>query len=100
MERQKYSQDGQSSSKKYSTYSNREEPIDPITTENECEFESNAINFEKIAVTESTLEEVKAANERLKNGKSPGIDSITAELLKACDTEFSRDKFLLLMQKV
>ena len=53
---------------------NREEPTDLITTEDEYEFEPNLI-IEEIVVTEPTLAELKAAIERLKNGKSPGIDS-------------------------
>ena len=49
-----YRRDGQNIS------GNREEPEDPITTEDECEFgPSEAI--EEIVVTEPTLEEVKVA---------------------------------------
>ena len=56
---------------------NREEPTDPITMEDECVFQLGEI-IEEIAITEPKIGEVKAAIERLKNGKSPGVDSITA----------------------
>ena len=56
---------------------NREEPTDTITMEDECVFQLGEI-IEEIAITEPTIGEVKAAIERLKNGKSPGVDSITA----------------------
>ena len=69
---------------------NREEPTDPITTEDECESEPNVI-IEEIVVTEPTLAEVKAAIKRLKSRKAPGIDSVSAELLKA-HTKFSAKK--------
>ena len=39
--------------------------------------------IEEVANNEPTLGEVQSAIRKLKNGKSPGIDSITAELLKA-----------------
>ena len=61
---------------------NREEPTDPITMEDECMFELGEL-IEETAINEPTIGEVKAAIERLKNGKSPGFDSIMAELLKA-----------------
>ena len=52
---------------------NREEPTDPITMK--------LIEIiEEIVITEPTIGEIKAAIERLKNGKSPGVDSIMAEL--------------------
>ena len=57
--------------------------------------EENFVEFadmiEEITTKQPTLGEVKAAIGRLKNGKSPGIDSITAELLKA-DADFSAAK--------
>ena len=77
---------------------NREEPTDPLTMKNECEFEPVEL-IEEIAITEPTIGEVKAAIERLKNGKSPGIDSITAELLKA-HNEFSAANVHQLLEKV
>ena len=55
--------------------------------------------IEEIAITEPTIGEVKAAIERLKNGKSPEVDSITAELLKA-HKEFSTAKIHQLLEKV
>ena len=58
---------------------NREEPTDPITIEDESEFELGGL-IEEIVITEPTIGDIKAAIERLKNGKSPGVDSIMAEL--------------------
>ena len=77
---------------------NREEPANPIT--NDQESEVNDI-IKEIAVNEPTLGGVKAAikKKRLHNGKAPGIDSITAELLKA-DIEFSAEKIYQLMKKI
>ena len=60
----------------------RTNATDPITMEDRCEFVLSE-SIEEIAITEPTIGEVKAAIERLKNGKSPGVDSITVELLKA-----------------
>ena len=77
---------------------NREEPTDPITMEDRCEFELNEL-IEEFAITEPTIGEVSAVIERLKNGKSPGVDSITAELLKA-HKDFSAAKIYQLLEKV
>ena len=77
---------------------NREEPTDPITIEDESEFELGGL-IEEIVITEPTIGEIKAAIERLKNGKSPGVDSITAELLKA-HKELSAAKVHQLLEKV
>ena len=51
------------------------------------------------AVNEPTLGEVKATIKGLQNGKASGIDSITAELLKA-DIEFSSEKIYQFMKKI
>ena len=56
---------------------NREEPTDPITMGDECVFQLGEL-IEEIAITDPTIVEVKAAIQRLKNEKSPGVDSITA----------------------
>ena len=77
---------------------NSEEPTDPITIEDESEFELGGL-IEEIVITEPTIGEIKAAIERLKNGKSPGVDSITAELLKA-HKELSAAKVHQLLEKV
>ena len=77
---------------------NREEPTDPITIEDESEFELGGL-IEEIVITEPTIGEIKAAIERLKNGKSPSVDSITAELLKA-HKELSAAKVHQLLEKV
>jgi len=62
-----------------------------------CEFQLGDL-IEKIAITEPTVREVKAAIERFKNGKSPGVDSITAELLTT-HKEFSAAKVHQLLEK-
>ena len=54
--------------------------------------------MEEITVNEPTATEVKEAIKRLQNGKAAGIDSITAELLKA-DIEFSSMKVHQLLEK-
>ena len=66
--------------------------------EDKCVFQLGKL-IEEIAITEPTIGEVKAAIERLKNGKSPGVDSITAELLKA-HKELSAAKVHQLLEKV
>ena len=55
--------------------------------------------IEEIAVDEPTLGEVKDAITKLKNGKAPGIDNITVELLKV-DIEFSTKRIHGLLKKV
>ncbi|EDO29251.1 predicted protein, partial [Nematostella vectensis] len=52
-----------------------------------------------ISVNEPTFGEVKDTITTLKNGKSPGIDNITAELLKA-DPEFLDERVHKLLVKV
>ena len=59
---------------------NRDAPLNPPMDE-EMEEEELDIDMEP-----PTEEEIKKAVQALKNGKAPGIDQITAELLKA-DTE-------------
>ena len=75
---------------------NREEPNNPITEEEEVELKDM---IEEIDTQEPTLGEVTEVIKGLQNGKSPGIDSITAELLKA-DIEFSTQKVHQLLQKI
>ena len=75
---------------------NREEPEDPITEDEECEFTEM---IEEIAVHEPTLREVKEVIKGLRNGKAPGIDSITADILKA-DIDFSTMKIHRLLEKI
>ena len=60
-----------------------------ITVDDDSEFN------EMIA----TLSEVEAAIRRLQNGKAPGIDSLTAELLKA-DMVFSTNRIHQLLNKI
>ena len=55
--------------------------------------------MERIRLNQQSPRSVKAAIERLKNGKSPGVDSITAELFKA-HKEFSAAKVHQLLEKV
>ena len=76
---------------------NREEPTDPRTKEDRCEFVLSEL-IEEIAITEPIIE-VRAAIERLKNGKSPGVDFITAELLKV-HKDFSAANVHQLLEKV
>ena len=52
-----------------------------------------------INTSEPSYEEVRNAIRNLKSGKAPGIDSITAELLKA-DIEFSTRKVMNLLEKI
>ena len=75
---------------------NREDPINPITEEEEVELKDM---IEEIDTQEPTPGEVREVIKGLQNGKAPGIDSITAELLKA-DIEFSTQKVHQLLQKI
>ena len=75
---------------------NREDPINPITEEEEVELKDM---IEEIDTQEPTPDEVREVIKGLQNGKAPGIDSITAELLKA-DIEFSTQKVHQLLQKI
>jgi hypothetical protein len=77
---------------------NREAPTNPITEEEDNGFKFTDI-IEETATNEPTLGEVKSAMGRLKNGKSPGIDSITAELLRA-GGEFSAKKIHELLKNI
>ena len=75
---------------------NREDPSNPITDD-----EGYIVDeiIEEIKTSEPTIHEVRAAIMGLKSGKSSGIDSITAELLKA-DVEIATEKIHQLMCKV
>lgn len=79
---------------------NREPPQNPITImdddEEELDFQEV---IEEIADTKPTLGEVEEAVRKLKSGKTPGIDNITAELLKT-DIEFSTIKIHELLSKI
>lgn len=55
--------------------------------------------IEEIAVNEPTIVEVEVAIQRMNSGKAPGINSITAELLKVC-IGFSAHKVHELMVEV
>ena len=77
---------------------NREQPDIPIGPEDEVEFEFGEL-IQEISVKEPTFGEVKDAITRLKNGKLPGIDNITFELLKE-DPEFSAKRVHELLAKV
>ena len=55
--------------------------------------------IDEIADTEPTLGEVEEAVRKLKSGKAPGINNITAELLKT-DIEFSTIKIHELLSKI
>ena len=65
---------------------NREEPADPINEE-DCEQQDIA----DIDTGPVSKAEIRRAVKSLKNGKAPGEDMITAELLKA-DLEFTTDR--------
>ncbi|XP_060064977.1 uncharacterized protein LOC132545315 [Ylistrum balloti] len=71
-------------------------PQDPITEDDEVELDDI---FEEISVDMPSIEEVQRAIKKLRNGESPGIDSITAELIKA-DTNFSSTKIHELMEAI
>ena len=75
---------------------NTDEPENPITENDECNFNNR---IEEITVNAPTIVEVKEAIKKLQNNKAPGIDCITAELLKA-DVEFSAMKVHQLLGKV
>ena len=78
----------------------KEPPQNPITImdddEEKLDFQEA---IEEIVDTEPTLGEVKEAVRKLKNGKAPGIDNITAELPKT-DIEFSTIKIHELLSKI
>ncbi len=67
-----------------------------IAVKDECDLTNR---IEAIAVHEPTLGEVKEVIKGLQNGKAPGIDNITAKLLKA-DIEFSTKKVHKLLEKI
>ena len=75
---------------------NREAPVNPKTDDQDDDVHDT---LEETAVNKPNLGEVKAALKGLQNGKAPGIDSITAELLKA-DILFSSEKIYQLMKKI
>ena len=60
---------------------NKCKPENPVLSDEVHESKFNDI-IEEISVSEPPLGEVKEATKRLKNGKAPGTDSTTAELLK------------------
>ena len=75
---------------------NREAPANPKTDDQDDDVHDT---LEETVVNKPNLGEVKAALKGLQNGKAPGIDSITAELLKA-DILFSSEKIYQLMKKI
>ena len=72
---------------------NRPEPVEPADIDTD-EIEILALNVDK-----PTLKEIKAIITELKTGKSPGIDNITGELLKA-DSETATKQIHLLLTKI
>lgn len=60
-----------------------EEVLNRATPESPPEDESIEVEKLDISVEAPTLEEIRAAMKALKNGKAPGADHITAEMLKA-----------------
>ena len=94
IKKEKYRHDGRSTIHVL----NRDGPENPVLSDEVHESELSDI-IEEISVGEPTLGEVKQAIKRLKNGKAPGTDSITAELLKA-NIEFSATKIHQLLGKV
>ena len=74
------------------------EQENPVLSDEVCESELSYIT-EEISVNEPALGEVKQAMQRLKSGKAPGTDSITAALLKA-NIEFSATKIHQLLGNV
>ena len=77
---------------------NRDTPSNPITIADVEELNLGEV-INEIATNEPTLDEVKKAVKKLKNGKAPGIDNITAELLKT-EIEFSSSKIQEILAKV
>lgn len=88
-----FKQDGLNTSKKLYY---RDDPRNPITEDDEC---TTDVAIHEITTNEATVDEVRAAIKKLQNRKSLGVDSITAELLKA-DVDFSTEKIHQLMCKV
>ena len=77
---------------------NRETPGNPLTITDEVGFDLED-EVQEMAVNKPTLGEVKEAVKKLKSWKAPGIDNITAELLKT-NVEFSARKIHKLLSKV
>ena len=75
---------------------NRDEPPNPIT-----QGEGDIIGgvLQEIKTDEPTRDEIRATVKRLQNKKSPGVDSITAELLKA-HVDFATERIHQLTCKV
>ena len=75
---------------------NRDEPPNPIT-----QGEGDIIDgvLQEIKIDKPTRDEIRATVKRLQNKKSPGVDSITAELLKA-DVDFATERIHQLTCKV
>ena len=69
--------------------------MDPIDEDEGNGFEFNDI-IDEIAINDLTIGKVKSAIQRMKNGKSLGVDSIKEELLKA-GGDFSAGKIDQLM---
>jgi len=66
---------------------NRPEPENPA----EINMEQEGVHELEIDVTPPTKDEIRCTIKTIKNGKAPGIDNITAELLKA-DIETATDQ--------
>ena len=75
---------------------NIEKPNQPI---NDDEVNEEHIDTEETNIREPSRIEIRNAIKQLKNGKASGIDSITAEPLKA-DIELATDKLKQLIDKI
>jgi hypothetical protein len=62
------------------------ESVEPNEKDKESEEETEGVEQE---ICEPTLEEVRDIIRRMKNGKAPGIDTVTVELIKSAGKKWN-----------
>jgi len=67
------------------------ESVEPNEKDKESEEETEGVEQE---ICEPTLEEVRDIIRRMKNGKAPGIDTITVELIKSAGKKWN-EKYII-----